>query len=353
MSSRCGAFPPVDGFCVGGHAVQEAGDELGVGAPAAGEAELPQFCGGTVVVVDRLIHRIGVDLASAVAVYHCPDVAEQSGELRLVVGAYPFLRGAPFGFRGHDATVPRCSQTGRGPGLTSRTVRDVGRQCRGGLPALRSNPARRHDPRSGVLTLGSRPPWVAAQPGGRDEQISWATAERTAPDVACVAAVGYSVIAWIDGKEKVGGSIRQGARHRAWTCELTRLALFHIQVVAVITKEEKVGPAAVARALTCCNVGAALAAIATASAEQISACRADKFGHGMREDRLLAPPHGCSAGCAARSSAGARGTSQVSCAFGPGGPVRLPLRSAQPVSARGPSASPPRAARAELWLHRR
>jgi hypothetical protein len=40
-----------------------------------------------------------------------------------------------------------------------------------------------------------------------DEQISWATAERTAPDLACVIPVGYSVIAWIDGKEKVYGSI--------------------------------------------------------------------------------------------------------------------------------------------------
>jgi hypothetical protein len=40
-----------------------------------------------------------------------------------------------------------------------------------------------------------------------DEQISWPTAERIAPGLACVAAVGYSVIAWIDGKEKVYGSI--------------------------------------------------------------------------------------------------------------------------------------------------
>ena len=90
-------------------AVQEAGDELGVRAAAAGEAELPQFCGGPVVVVDRLIHGIGVDFTGAVAVDRCPDVAEQSGELRLVVGANPFMHGAPFGFRGHDATVPRCS----------------------------------------------------------------------------------------------------------------------------------------------------------------------------------------------------------------------------------------------------
>jgi hypothetical protein len=40
-----------------------------------------------------------------------------------------------------------------------------------------------------------------------DEQISWATAERTAPDLARAVPVGYSVIAWIDGKEKVYGSI--------------------------------------------------------------------------------------------------------------------------------------------------
>ena len=38
MSSRCGASPPVDGFCVGGHAVEQAGDEFGVSAAASGEA---------------------------------------------------------------------------------------------------------------------------------------------------------------------------------------------------------------------------------------------------------------------------------------------------------------------------
>src|SRR5579859_1837490 len=83
---------------------------------------------------------------------------------------------------------------------------------------------------------------------------------------------------------------RKGAQHRAWTCELTLLAVFHGPVAAAITKEEKAGPAVVARALACCNVGAVLAAIGTASAEQISGCRPDKFGHGTREDR-----HACAA----------------------------------------------------------
>jgi hypothetical protein len=40
-----------------------------------------------------------------------------------------------------------------------------------------------------------------------DEQISWPTAEHAAPDLACVIPVGYSVNRWIDGKEKVYGSI--------------------------------------------------------------------------------------------------------------------------------------------------
>jgi len=43
--------------------------------------------------------------------------------------------------------------------------------------------------------------------GCGDEQISWPTAARAAPGLACAIPVGYSVIAWIDGKEKVYGSI--------------------------------------------------------------------------------------------------------------------------------------------------
>jgi hypothetical protein len=95
-------FPPVDGFCVGGHAVEEVGDELGMTAVASGEAELPEFCGGTVVVVDRLIRGIGVDLAGAVAVDLYPDTAEKFSQLRFVVDAHAFARGAPLGLGGHD-----------------------------------------------------------------------------------------------------------------------------------------------------------------------------------------------------------------------------------------------------------
>ncbi len=51
--------------------------------PAAGEAELPEFPGVAVVVVDRLIYGAGVDIADPVAVDRRCDVAEQPGHLRL------------------------------------------------------------------------------------------------------------------------------------------------------------------------------------------------------------------------------------------------------------------------------
>jgi hypothetical protein len=55
----------------------------------------------------------------------------------------------------------------------------------------------------------SRLPGEAETPG--DEQISWPTAERTAPDLACVAAVGYSVGLWIHGKKTVHAVRRRAA----------------------------------------------------------------------------------------------------------------------------------------------
>ena len=69
---------------------------------------------------------------------------------------------------------------------------------------LGEDPRRQHSPRLRRVTSGG------ADHGRRvpcDEQISWPTAERTAPDLACILAVGYSVNVQIDGKEKVYGSI--------------------------------------------------------------------------------------------------------------------------------------------------
>jgi hypothetical protein len=123
--SRCAAFPPVDRLCVASHAVEEAGDELGVRPPAAGETEFPEFSGGTVIVVDRLIHGIGVDLAGAIAVDRCRDMGQQLGQLRLVVGAHAFACGAPFGTGAHDrdGTV---SQPGRARARCSPALTEAG-----------------------------------------------------------------------------------------------------------------------------------------------------------------------------------------------------------------------------------
>jgi hypothetical protein len=57
------------------------------------------------------------------------------------------------------------------------------------------------------FTHSHRQRWPVMAVGCGDEQISWPTAERTAPGLACVIPVGYSVNAGIDGKEKVYGSI--------------------------------------------------------------------------------------------------------------------------------------------------
>jgi hypothetical protein len=81
-------FPPVDGFAVGGHLVEEVGDELDVCSTAAGPAELPELAGSSVIVVDRLVDGVGVDLAGAVAVERGRNVFDELGQSRLVVGGY-------------------------------------------------------------------------------------------------------------------------------------------------------------------------------------------------------------------------------------------------------------------------
>jgi hypothetical protein len=81
--------------------------------PPRAKPKLPEFPGGAVVVVDRLIYGMGVDLVGAVAVDRCRDMGEQLGQLRVVVGPYPFARGAPFGLgaRNRDGTVSRPGWT--------------------------------------------------------------------------------------------------------------------------------------------------------------------------------------------------------------------------------------------------
>lgn len=105
--SRRGLFPPIDGLAIGGHLIEEVGDELGVCSATARPAELPQLAASSVIVVDRLVEGVGVDLAGAVAVKRIRDVFEELGQSRLVVGGYAFTRGPAFGLRPHSETIPR------------------------------------------------------------------------------------------------------------------------------------------------------------------------------------------------------------------------------------------------------
>lgn len=80
--------------------------------PPREKQNFPQFPCSAVIAVDRLIHGVGVDLAGSVAVDRRSDMAEQLGQLRLVVGAHAFARGAALGFGAHDqdATVFRSGR---------------------------------------------------------------------------------------------------------------------------------------------------------------------------------------------------------------------------------------------------
>jgi hypothetical protein len=112
--SRSRAFPPVDGFGVSCHLIEHASDELIVGAPASGEAELPEFLGRAVVMVDRFVHGVGVDLTGPVTIHRCCDLGKQSGQLLLVVGAHTFAGGSPFSFGAHDLDGTVSWPAGRG-----------------------------------------------------------------------------------------------------------------------------------------------------------------------------------------------------------------------------------------------
>ena len=58
------------------------------------------------IVVDRLVDGVGVDLAGAVAVDRGRNVFDELTQSRLVVGGYAFARGPAFGLRPDSGTIP-------------------------------------------------------------------------------------------------------------------------------------------------------------------------------------------------------------------------------------------------------
>jgi hypothetical protein len=65
-----------------------------------------------VIVVDRLVDGVGVDLAGAVAVDRGRNVFDELTQSPLMVGGYAFARGPAFGLRPHSETIPPPSAVG-------------------------------------------------------------------------------------------------------------------------------------------------------------------------------------------------------------------------------------------------
>jgi hypothetical protein len=82
------ALPPVRQR---GRVVNQTGDSLKVGAPAAGPAELPQLSGRPVVLVQSGVHLFGVAIG-AVAIQRGTDMLDEAAQTRLVVRSDMFLR---------------------------------------------------------------------------------------------------------------------------------------------------------------------------------------------------------------------------------------------------------------------
>src|SRR5262245_50883922 len=72
-------------------------DHLDVPATARAPAELPQLVGGTLVVVQHLVHVVGVERSGPPAVDRRRDVAYQLVQAGLVIGGHLLAAGAPPG----------------------------------------------------------------------------------------------------------------------------------------------------------------------------------------------------------------------------------------------------------------
>ena len=81
-------------------------DQLDVCAATGGPAELPQLASCALVVVQHLVHFVGIQRAGTPAVdRHC-DVPYQFFQARLMVGGHALASGTPRSFVTHTQTVP-------------------------------------------------------------------------------------------------------------------------------------------------------------------------------------------------------------------------------------------------------
>lgn len=82
-------------------------DNLSIRPDAARPADFPELLGGPVVLMNRFVDRVGVDLTSAIPIQLFGDMLDEVGKSRLVVGGYKGARGLPLCFAAHGR--PRYS----------------------------------------------------------------------------------------------------------------------------------------------------------------------------------------------------------------------------------------------------
>jgi hypothetical protein len=80
-------------------------DNLNIRPDAARPAELPQLLGGLVVVMNRLIYGVGVDLTGAIPIQRIGDMLDEVGQSRLVVGSYEGARSLSLCLAAHGGHV--------------------------------------------------------------------------------------------------------------------------------------------------------------------------------------------------------------------------------------------------------
>lgn len=81
MSESVGgdALPPLQRLSGFGYLFKRPRDNLRIRPDAATPAELPQLLGGPVVLMNRLVYGVGVDLTSAIPIQLFGDVLDEFG----------------------------------------------------------------------------------------------------------------------------------------------------------------------------------------------------------------------------------------------------------------------------------
>jgi hypothetical protein len=89
-------------------------DNLNIRPDAARPAEPPELLGGPVVLMNRFVHGVGVDLTNAIPIQLFGDMLDQVGQSRLVVGSYKDPRSLPLCLAAHGGyvTLANASRSG-------------------------------------------------------------------------------------------------------------------------------------------------------------------------------------------------------------------------------------------------